>query len=162
MKKILIEEYNKYDENKVLTHLFEEGKQDYVRNIRGGKNTLEQYIRSDEYAITLLDIWMLANHFDVPILFFGQYKLNINGKKSFATKAYNKINQSYYFIRIFRPVMNTIPRYFLLVNPEKSIFINIKSDEFLIAKFNSILFINKLGKQSPSPLPITISEYIEK
>jgi hypothetical protein len=162
LKKILIEEYNKYDENKVLTHLFEEGKQDYVRNIRGGKNTLEQYIRSDEYAITLLDIWMLANHFDVPILFFGQYKLNINGKKSFATKAYNKRNQSYYFIRIFRPVMNTIPRYFLLVNPEKSIFINIKSDEFLIAKFNSILFINKLGKQSPSPLPITISEYIEK
>jgi sRNA-binding protein len=159
IKEILIEKYNGYDENKVLNRLYQEGKEQWVRAIRGGKMTLEQYIRSDQYAFTLLDLWMLADYFDIPILFFGQFKMNMNGTKSFATKHYKKGKaKHYYLIRLYKPVQNTYPRYGLVVDPRKSIYININKYTSLLNRF-LLLFMDKFGKKTPPPL--TIGEYIE-
>ena len=155
LKEILIDTYGKYDENKVLSRLYIEGKQQWVRAIRGGKLTLEQYIRSEQYAFTLLDYWVIGQHFRVPIVFYGRYRIPFNNERAFATVVKKPVF-NFYVIRVYAPVINTIPHYNLLVDPNKSIYIKIREHPLLAARLQQ--FITPISDK-PS---IRISEYIEK
>ena len=154
LKEILIERYNEYDENKVLSCLNKEGKEQWVRSIRGGKITLEQYITSYQYAFTMLDLWMLADYFGIPIIFYGQFRIPFNNEKAFANIV-KKNMRRFYIIRVYKPIINTLPHYNLLVDPKKSIYIDIYDNPTLLTRLLTVA--SHLGKP-----PIRISEYIEK
>ena len=163
LKEILIERYNEFDENKVLNLLYKDGKEQWIRSIRGGKLTLEQYIRSDQYAFTILDYWMLSDYFSVPIIFYGQYKMDMNNNaKAFAT-INKKGMYNYYIVRVYKPVINTLPHYNLVMDPDKSIYINLKKySDKLQARFIKALTIKTGSEKIPVRKSIKISEYIEK
>jgi hypothetical protein len=162
LQQVLVEKYSAQPEEKVLKILYNEGKEQWVKMIRGRKLELEEFILSEHYYLTFLDIWMLSSVFKTPILFFGQYIMNVNKKKAFATTIKSK---AYYVIRSYAPTPNTIPVYSLIQNPEKEIKIPLleitkKKDLFLAFTGEK----DKDGKIKLSDKPIipSITEYIEK
>jgi hypothetical protein len=68
-------EYYKWNLEKVLTLLRKQGKKEMVDNIFKGKYTLEEAILSEVYFLTPLDLWVLAEGYQLPIVLFHQKKL---------------------------------------------------------------------------------------
>lgn len=153
---LLVEKYKEYPQEKILKKLYEEGKEQWVKMIRGDKITLEEFILSEHYYLTLLDIWMIATVFDIPIVFFGLYNNKVNNKKAFATRAPKTGNGGYYLIRTFAPKQNTIPKYGLIQGPSKELRIPLSS----IPKSKNIFVAFEL-KDRRYVIP-KINEYIEK
>ena len=73
----LVQEYGKYGQyyEKVLKILRNQGKRDMVDNIIKGKYTLEEAIVMEAYALTTLDLWVLASGLRLPLVIFHQKKL---------------------------------------------------------------------------------------
>jgi len=118
IKELLVEFYNELDEEgilKLLHIMSKEGKEQWIQNILGNKITLETFIMSDNYYLTLIDIWMMAERLNLPVIFMGNAVTKINNKLAFAVQP-NKT--AYYFIRLFSPKQNTIPRYHLVESAE--------------------------------------------
>ena len=122
-----------------------------LRPVKGGMRTLEYIIASESYYLTFLDLWMIATKYKLPVIFFGQYIMDVNNKKTFATKFKAKKNE-YYQIHTYAPEQNIIPRYKLIVNSTGEI------------KFDITPFISK---RFYTAFPISgkiqkIGEYIKK
>ena len=77
IKGLLIQEYGKYGQyyEKVLKVLRNQGKRDMVDNIFKGKYTLEEAVIMEAYALTTLDLWVLAAGLRLPLVIFHQKKL---------------------------------------------------------------------------------------
>ena len=116
IQELLVEKYSEYDKEKVLSILYNEGKQQWVKMIRGGKIQLDEFILSEHYYLTFLDIWMITSLFEIPLIFFGQFKMDVNKKRVFAT---TKKATHYYLVRLFSSKINTIPKYVLIESPMK-------------------------------------------
>jgi len=73
----LVEEYGKYGQHyeKVLKILRNQGKRDMIDSIMKGKYTLEEAIIMEAYALTTLDLWVLARGVGLPLVIFHQKKL---------------------------------------------------------------------------------------
>jgi hypothetical protein len=73
----LVKEYGNYGQyyEKVLKILRNQGKRDMVDNIMKGKYTLEEAIVMEAYALTTLDLWILAMGLKLPLVIFHQKKL---------------------------------------------------------------------------------------
>ena len=100
IKQKLVSEYATYGDyiEKVLNILRIQGKRDMVDDIQKGKYTLETAIMTDVYYITLLDLWVLAIAYKLPIILFHQDKLR---------GLFNSVNwlilsegTKYFFIRV--------------------------------------------------------------
>ena len=144
----------------LLAIMNSEGKEQWIQNIRGNKLTLEAFIMSDDYYLTLIDIWMLASLLDIPIAFIGKAVQNINGKMIFATQ--NNKDNAYYFVRVFVAKKNTISRYHLVESPESQQKIHFTAKKlpnlYFEMKRKTKLFEN--GKKKTNE--ITINDYIKK
>lgn len=151
IKNLLIEEYKKYPEVNIISILSKESKKLMLRPVKGGMRSLEYVIASDSYYLTFLDLWMIASVFKLPIIFFGQYVMNVNDKKTFATKFTAKKNE-YYQIHTYAPEPNIIPRYKLIVSEKGSI-------KFDISPFISKRFHTAFSLSGKIP---KIGEYIRK
>lgn len=160
IQQLLAENYEKYSLDKVLAILSSEGKEQWIKLIYGEKITLEEFILSEHYYLTILDIWMISTLFKIPIMLFGQYTIKINDKRVFATMAKSK---EYYVIRTFAPKMNTIPKYSLIETKHK--IIKIPVSELLSKKefFTAFTEKTKTGKfvLPKNPIEIKIGDYIE-
>ena len=151
IQNLLIEEYKKYPESNIINILSKESKQLMLRPVKGGMRTLEYVIASESYYLTFLDLWMIASKYKLPIIFFGQYIMDVNNKKTFATKFRTKKNK-YYQIHTYAPEQNIIPRYKLIVNSLGEIKFDIKP--FVSKRFYTAFPIGgKIQK---------IGEYIKK
>jgi hypothetical protein len=100
IKQKLVSEYATYGDyiDKVLNILRIQGKRDMVDDIQKGKYILETAIMTDVYYITLLDLWVLAIAYKLPIIIFHQDKLR---------GLFNSVNwlilsegTKYFFIRV--------------------------------------------------------------
>lgn len=161
IQQILAEKYSEYPRDVILKILFNEGKEQWVKMIRGEKLELNEFIYSEHYYLTFLDLWMLASLFDVPIIFFGQYDMNVNKNKVFATTTKAK---GYYLVRTFSPRQNTIPKYSMIVSPTKEI--KIPLPEILSKKelFTAFVVKSADGKsfvKPKKPIVHSINEYIQ-
>ena len=153
---LLAEKYAEYPQDKILNILYKEGKEQWIKMVKGDKISLDEFILSEHYYLTLLDIWMIATLFDIPIVFFGLYKNSINDKKAFATQSPQHGNGGYYLIKTFAPKQNTIPKYSLIQGPTKELQIPLK----VIPKSKNIFVAFEL-KDKRYSIP-KISDYIEK
>jgi hypothetical protein len=118
IQELLATAYGKLSEKSrknLLAIMNTEGKEQWVQNIRGNKLPLETFIMSDDYYLTLIDIWMLASLLELPIAFIGKAVNRINNKMIFTTQ-HNK--NAYYFVRVFVAHKNTLPRFHLVESPE--------------------------------------------
>jgi len=154
IQEILVEKYREYPQERILKLLYEEGKEQWVKMVRGGKITLDEFILSEHYFLSFLDLWMIASLFDVPIVFFGQYEMKVNGKKAFATLPPRGKVKDYYLVRTYAPSLNTIPKYGLVKNKE----IRIPIAKIVTSKDIFVAFERKDGHYN---IP-SIDEYIGK
>ena len=156
IKKVLVTFYGKISGKgfgNLLRILSSEGKEQWIQNILGNKLTLEAYIMSDNYFLTMIDLWCLAIELDVPIVFLGKAVNKINDKIAFAT---HPKRDAYYFIRLFSPMRNTLPRYHLVESPETLINIPVSSSKLPKVYFE---IERKIGLKKKKH--ITIMEYIQ-
>lgn len=163
IQETLVDLYNKYDLAKVLQKLMREGKVDIIRRIRGGYATLEETILSEHYPLTQLDIWLIATEFKIPILFFGQYKMNVNGQKAFVTTVPR--NMTYYMIRCYKPVENELPRFKLILTPSNAKEVRLPEYPKLFGRFMTSIKsaqVKKLPNKKQKLVPFSIAEYIKK
>ena len=150
IQQLLLTEYNKYDIDNIIAVLSIESKKTMFRPVNGGYRTLDFVMLSEEYYLTFIDLWLIATHYKLPIIFFGQYKMSVNGKKTFATK-YKADKNEYYQINTYAAEPNIIPRYKLILSPSKQMKFDIKP--YISKRFYTAFPINK---KNP-----TINEYIK-
>ena len=88
IKDLLIEEYKKYYDKykKTLWEiLYVQGKgviRDKLKSSEDSIKMLETIIMGEDYYVTNIDIWLLINRFNIPLLFISEKKkpLKENGK----------------------------------------------------------------------------------
>ena len=118
IKELLVKSYSEIDVEdhpKILAIMATEGKEQWVQNILGNKITLETFIMSDNYYLTMIDLWIISDRLKIPVIFIGNAVKKINKKLAFAIEPKKT---AYYFIRLFSPKQNTIPRYQLVETAE--------------------------------------------
>ena len=104
LKEILVEEYLQYytDYKFEIIEIFKrQGKNKIAKQLIYKKTTLPNIIMSEDYYATNLDIWLLAKHFKLPLIFISGTELTENGQKFLVAETNNNevYKDSYYFIR---------------------------------------------------------------
>ena len=114
IKLVLIEEYKKYSLSQIKIDLIleEQGKSGLLKLSLRNSNTLEDLIMSDHYYLTNLDLWILAEYYQLPIIILSSTKLTENKRPILIMNDMN-IN-SFYFIRQPSIQINKIPSYSLI------------------------------------------------
>jgi hypothetical protein len=152
LRKLLVNEYNKiiqeFGQRKILNILKDQGKDILIRQINERKVTLEQTILSTNYYLTNLDIILISEKLDLPIIIFSGNQMNeligwnigLSTKKASLKEKTPTIfkknrkmwiipkreNEYYYFIK--QPIIkqNSILNYSLIIKDDK---IRLKTDE---------------------------------
>jgi len=127
IKNILLDvylgKYKKY-KNRILDILHNEGKQNITKQIKIGQVTFEYMIMSDNYYISNLDVWVLAEHYKLPIVFLASTKLKENNED--LLRIYGDKDGSFMFIKtpIFTRNINTnydiIPHYKWIIDSDNN------------------------------------------
>jgi hypothetical protein len=104
LKETLVEEYAHYYNDykfEIIQTLKLQGKHKIAKQLIYKKTTLPNIIMSEDYYATNIDLWLLAIHFDLPVIFFSGTELVENGKKLLvAHKSKGEEgSDNYYFIR---------------------------------------------------------------
>ena len=104
LKEILVEEYSQYYTEykfEIIQALKLQGKNKIVKQLISKTSTLANLIMSDDYYATNLDLWLLAKHYDLPLIFFSGTELVENGEKFLIAHTNNngEYKEKYYFIR---------------------------------------------------------------
>lgn len=156
IKDVLVKLYSEIqgsDNMKLLAIMSSEGKEQWIQNIKGNRLSLDAFIMSENYFLTMIDIWILSIHFNLPIVFLGKAVMKINGKMAYAV---NPKQDHYYFVRIFSSKRNTLPRYNLVESPESLIKIPYSSKQLPKVYFELERDIKAKKREY-----ITIDEYIK-
>jgi hypothetical protein len=115
LKEDLIEEYEKFNEYlfEIIDILVKQGKQ-FANQVLVGQLTLQDLIMSDNYYATNLDIWILANKYNIPLIFLSSTTLMEN--KDFMFVANSDGSDKYYFIKSPGISNLKVPKYRIYVN----------------------------------------------
>jgi hypothetical protein len=123
LKEILVEEYALYYTEykyELIEALKLQGKNKISKQLINKTTTLANLIMSEDYYATNLDVWLLAKHYDLPLIFFSGTELAENGAKFLVahTNAKGAFKDHYYFIRS-PGIKNDVPNvYRLIAAPE--------------------------------------------
>jgi len=123
LKEILVEEYLFYYTDykfEIIETLKLQGKHKVSKQLINKTTTLANLIMSEDYYATNLDLWLLAKHYDLPVIFFSGTELIENGEKFLVahTNAKGEFKDHYYFIRS-PGIKNDVPNvYRLIAAPE--------------------------------------------
>ena len=124
LNKKYVELSNKYGEDKILTILFHQGKNNLIRLVRSNNLTLENLIVSDDYYLTTLDMWVLSLHYKIDLIFISSTKLMEVNSNILLTN--NKFNSNVSIVHIPGIKNNAVPVYSLIRSEGNNykIFIN--------------------------------------
>ena len=118
LKMDLLKEYNKLFDmkhtNMILLILEKQGKLNAMRKIKRGDLKFEDYLLSENYYLTNLDIWLLARLYNLGIAIISRAKL-IENNDYILPLVYPE-NGEYYFISVSRAYADKIPKYKLIVD----------------------------------------------
>ena len=121
IREILTMAYEKYYANfskQIHKILANQGKRAIVKKLQQSTASLDQIIMSEEYYATNLDIWLLADHYDIPLAFYSGTNLKENGKEFMI--ANSSSSEKYYFVKCPAIKQNEVPnKYRLLIGPDK-------------------------------------------
>ena len=116
LREIYMKYLDKYQE-KILTILRFQGKREIVDKIRSRRISFEDAIISEGYYLTDLDIWVLAQEYQLPIVLFTSTKLNnLIDSIDWLILGGDQDDTNYYFIRAPPHSLrgNEIPEYHLI------------------------------------------------
>jgi hypothetical protein len=103
IKGVLWHKYSMHMEknkNKILDVLSLQGKSVMIKRVKTSRITLQDLISSEEYFLTNLDLWALADFFKLPILLFSQKPLiNLGLTVNWVIMGGNRDTDKYYCIR---------------------------------------------------------------
>jgi hypothetical protein len=104
-----------------------QGKHKIAKQLIALQSTLANIIMSEDYYATNLDIWLLAKHFKLPLIFFSGTELTENGQKLLVANASADASagadasaaaDSFYFIRT-PGIKHDVPNSYRLVAAPK-------------------------------------------
>ena len=153
--------------NKILLIWKSQGKTTFVKRIQKKETSIEHIIIGDNYYATNLDLWILAQRFNIPLIFYSSTQLIENGKPLLV--ANNIDNKSFYFIKSTGGLGHNrkvnIPKYRLVVSgsgkvniPITELPIQIRNEITSEIKKNSLetfinnFDINNVKKYAPKKL----------
>ena len=114
----LLQRYNELFEegyrNMIYNILYYQGKVDKIRRIKRDELTFENWVLSESYYLTNLDIWLLANKYNLGVVLISSTKL-IENRKNLLPLVYPE-NGNYYFIKSPGVRNDTVPKNRLIVN----------------------------------------------
>jgi hypothetical protein len=128
LKHDLIEEYEKYKDYlyEIVDILVKQGKT-FASQVIVGQLNLQDMIMSDNYYATNLDIWILANKYNIPLAFVSGTTLIENN--DFLLIANKDGSDKYYFVKSSGVGVLKIPKYRLFVNKVAKISVSNFSSE---------------------------------
>ena len=112
--KIYNELFDKGHSSMIYNILYYQGKVDKIRRIKRDELRFENWILSENYYLTNLDIWLLAIKYNLGIVLISSTKL-IENRKNLLPLVYPE-NGNYYFIKSPGIRNDVIPKYRLIVN----------------------------------------------
>lgn len=148
LKQDLIEEYEKYKDYlyEIVDILVKQGKS-FANQVIVGQITMQDMIMSDNYFATNLDIWILANKYNIPLVFVSGTSLIENN--DFLLVANSDGSDKYYFIKSPGVGVLKVPKYRLFVNKIAKIPLsnfNLESQDLIRSKEN-LLTLNNFIEQ---------------
>lgn len=142
IKQDLLEEYKKYSNysNKMIDILITEGKETDGKMILNNEITFENYLLSDNYYLTVFDLWLLIKKYNLSVVFLSYSKSLL--KLHYTLLKENKFvangNKDDPFIYVIVPtfVKNRIPSYSIIVDNENNMRHTLQKDMYHL--FNPI------------------------
>jgi hypothetical protein len=128
IKQILYEEYSKYFEdfeNQIIDILILEGKQIFGRQVRGDELQFIDFINTDNYFLTTLDIWLLVQKFEIPTIFISTTKLLETYNKANFFIGYGQENDDFAFIVVPGISSDIAPEFKLIETDNNDVFISL-------------------------------------
>ena len=101
LKEKLAEEYRKYYDKykaKIMNIFRAQGKKELPALIESRKLNFYDMLISEDYYPTNLDFWLLAIHYDIPLVFLSETALMENNNKIMV--AHSNGGDSYYFLKV--------------------------------------------------------------
>lgn len=119
VKEVLADEYlslyGEYD-IPIIEVLKAEGKSTMAKQLQAGQITIDNMIMSEDYYATLLDFWILARRFKIPLIFYSGTKLLENQLPILVAMAPSDSSTEFYFIKVPGSRPNVVPKFRLLVS----------------------------------------------
>lgn len=121
LKEILSIEYENYIKNynlkdKILNIINSEGKVNLVKSVLSGQLTFKEMIMNNNYYCSNIDLFVLSNKFNIPIIIYSVSKLKENNKQLYV--ANSDYSDKYYIIKVPAYKKNYIPIFKLIYNIE--------------------------------------------
>jgi hypothetical protein len=133
LKNKLIQLYSKHPNTETLYYiLLKNNKKSSMQKVIDGLIKMEDYITSDEYYVTFLDIYLLSKEYDLPIIFLCNTAIDISITNSTEIKYIicniNKINDDYYFLKVPSVYSRDKKHNYKLMFNNQSFIFNINTD----------------------------------
>jgi len=150
--------YSKYFEKysqKILSILKKQGKGKLLENVLKNKTSFESVIFSESYYLTDLDIWMIADKFNLSIVLFSSTKLGGLIETIDWLLLGGELSQPFYFIRSPQNIKSNSSTGYQLITP--AVPLSEVNEFYLIVQ-------NKLRQNTDTPQEnlINISKYLEQ
>jgi hypothetical protein len=126
IKNILYEEYNEHLEeykDQIIDILIREGKQIFGRQVRDKELEFIDFINTDNYFLTLFDIWILIQKFKIPTIFISTTKILETYNKDNFFIGYGEENDNFAFIVVPGINHNIAPEFKLIETDVDDVFI---------------------------------------
>ena len=128
LKNELYEEYKKYLEkyhDKIVDILIIEGKKTIGDQVNSGIVSFANFIYSDNYFLTTMDLWLLVTKYEIPTIFICQKWILQTNYEEQSFIAYGNEGDEFAFIVIpgLRP--KHVPNYKIIQTTENNIFISL-------------------------------------
>ena len=158
LKNILYGEYNKYIKNyhkQIVDVLIIEGKKTLGDQVISNTLSFSSFIYSDNYFLTVFDLWILVNKYKIPTFFIStinflqtNYEKNIflgysndNDNNNDTTDE----NEQFCFILVPALKYESVPSYKLLMNDKNEIFMQLKEVKKTCDEAIQLAFDNKIN-----------------
>ena len=147
-KNLLVKLYEQctYNKNNLEKYIYKQKKEKFLTN---KKVDLTAYILSQNYYISMIDLYFILKHFKIPHIYISTTAISFVKKYNFFIGYYNNNNDNYYMIKIpssFNRSNNIINYKLLIYNNKLEININsiIETDDNL--KNNLLKFVKSSEK----------------
>jgi hypothetical protein len=159
LKNVLYGEYNQYIKNyhkQIVDILMIEGKKTLGDQVNSNTLSFSSFIYSDNYFLTVLDLWILVNKYKIPTFFISTINfLQTNYEKNiflgYSNDIHNDTNDTNYeneqFCFILVPALKyeSVPSYKLLMNDKNEIFMQLKEVKKTCDEAIQLAFDNKIN-----------------
>ena len=117
IKQMLIKEYLFFKDKNFYEILSAQGKTAIIKEMKKGGIDFDILINSEHYYVTNIDIWLIANRYEIPVIFISSTNLIENNQPLLVTQK----SDHYYFVQPSGARKEGYPRYRIITDPKNNI-----------------------------------------